>query len=208
MQILPDDPSKKPQSKQLQARAEYLLKLLKKEQESSELSKTGEEVPTGLTHSPRFSPQRPLTFESAQAALNHSAFSSFLRPKLRRGSVRRRRRSPSRTSRATTSAPLTFPITRLRKARSRSVRSPPAQHHHHHHHQLICSREKSHGCLLSRMMEERSPPPGKDQRRTTKRTRKNRELLKRTRREESRVPKPEKKRSFCFLDSPRSLHFF
>lgn len=50
MQILPDDPSKKPQSKQLQARAEYLLKLLKKEQESSELSKTGEEVLTGLTH--------------------------------------------------------------------------------------------------------------------------------------------------------------
>lgn len=47
-QILPDDPSKKPQSKQLQARAEYLLKLLKKEQESSELSKTGEEVLTGL----------------------------------------------------------------------------------------------------------------------------------------------------------------
>lgn len=45
MQILPDDPSKKPQSKQLQARAEYLLKLLKKEQESSEPSKTGEEVP-------------------------------------------------------------------------------------------------------------------------------------------------------------------
>lgn len=44
MQILPDDPSKKPQSKQLQARAEYLLKLLKKEQESSEPSKTGEEV--------------------------------------------------------------------------------------------------------------------------------------------------------------------
>uniref|UniRef100_H3D578 Chromodomain-helicase-DNA-binding protein 1-like C-terminal domain-containing protein n=1 Tax=Tetraodon nigroviridis TaxID=99883 RepID=H3D578_TETNG len=38
--ILPDDPSKKPQSKQLQARAEYLLKLLKKEQESSEQSKT------------------------------------------------------------------------------------------------------------------------------------------------------------------------
>lgn len=50
IQILPDDPSKKPQSKQLQARAEYLLKLLKKEQESSELSKTGEEVLTGLTH--------------------------------------------------------------------------------------------------------------------------------------------------------------
>ncbi|TWW76353.1 Chromodomain-helicase-DNA-binding protein 2 [Takifugu flavidus] len=39
-----DDPSKKPQSKQLQARAEYLLKLLKKEQESSEPSKTGEET--------------------------------------------------------------------------------------------------------------------------------------------------------------------
>lgn len=60
--------------------------------------------------------------------------------------------------------------------------------------------EKSHGCLLSRMMEERSPPRGNDQRRTTKRTRKNRELLKRTRREESRVPKPEKKRSFSFSE--------
>lgn len=48
VQILPDDPSKKPQSKQLQARAEYLLKLLKKEQEGSELSKTGEEVLAGL----------------------------------------------------------------------------------------------------------------------------------------------------------------
>ncbi|XP_036963392.1 chromodomain-helicase-DNA-binding protein 2 isoform X2 [Acanthopagrus latus] len=42
--ILPDDPSKKPQGKQLQARAEYLLKLLKKEQDSSDVSKTGEEV--------------------------------------------------------------------------------------------------------------------------------------------------------------------
>uniref|UniRef100_A0A8C4EQM4 Chromodomain helicase DNA binding protein 2 n=1 Tax=Dicentrarchus labrax TaxID=13489 RepID=A0A8C4EQM4_DICLA len=41
--ILPDDPSKKPQGKQLQARAEYLLKLLKKEQDSTD-SKTGEEV--------------------------------------------------------------------------------------------------------------------------------------------------------------------
>lgn len=43
-QILPDDPSKKPQAKQLQARAEYLLKLLKKEQDSTDASKTGEEV--------------------------------------------------------------------------------------------------------------------------------------------------------------------
>uniref|UniRef100_A0A4W6CNI7 Chromodomain helicase DNA binding protein 2 n=1 Tax=Lates calcarifer TaxID=8187 RepID=A0A4W6CNI7_LATCA len=42
--ILPDDPSKKPQAKQLQARAEYLLKLLKKEQDSTDTSKTGEEV--------------------------------------------------------------------------------------------------------------------------------------------------------------------
>ncbi|KAF3854783.1 hypothetical protein F7725_022838, partial [Dissostichus mawsoni] len=41
--ILPVDPGKKPQAKQLQARAEYLLKLLKKEQDNSE-SKTGEEV--------------------------------------------------------------------------------------------------------------------------------------------------------------------
>uniref|UniRef100_A0AAQ6A334 DNA helicase n=1 Tax=Amphiprion ocellaris TaxID=80972 RepID=A0AAQ6A334_AMPOC len=36
--ILPDDPSKKPQAKQLQARAEYLLKLLKKEQDSADLN--------------------------------------------------------------------------------------------------------------------------------------------------------------------------
>ncbi|CAB1415655.1 unnamed protein product, partial [Pleuronectes platessa] len=42
--ILPDDPSKKPQGKQLQARAEYLLKLLKKEQDNADVSKTGEEV--------------------------------------------------------------------------------------------------------------------------------------------------------------------
>ncbi|XP_028307576.1 chromodomain-helicase-DNA-binding protein 2 isoform X2 [Gouania willdenowi] len=42
--ILPDDPVKKPQAKQLQARAEYLLKLLKKEQEGPDSSKTGEEV--------------------------------------------------------------------------------------------------------------------------------------------------------------------
>ncbi|XP_055365570.1 chromodomain-helicase-DNA-binding protein 2 isoform X3 [Betta splendens] len=42
--ILPDDPSKKPQGKQLQARAEYLLKLLKKEQDTTDMSKTGEEV--------------------------------------------------------------------------------------------------------------------------------------------------------------------
>uniref|UniRef100_A0A7N8XLL8 Chromodomain helicase DNA binding protein 2 n=1 Tax=Mastacembelus armatus TaxID=205130 RepID=A0A7N8XLL8_9TELE len=44
--ILPDDQSKKPQAKQLQARAEYLLKLLKKEQDNTDLSKTGEEVMT------------------------------------------------------------------------------------------------------------------------------------------------------------------
>uniref|UniRef100_A0A3Q3WNJ6 Uncharacterized protein n=1 Tax=Mola mola TaxID=94237 RepID=A0A3Q3WNJ6_MOLML len=43
--ILPDDPSKKPQAKQLQARAEYLLKLLKKEQDSTDLSKSVEEQP-------------------------------------------------------------------------------------------------------------------------------------------------------------------
>uniref|UniRef100_A0AAX7VBV7 DNA helicase n=1 Tax=Astatotilapia calliptera TaxID=8154 RepID=A0AAX7VBV7_ASTCA len=42
--ILPDDPSKKPQAKQLQARAEYLLKLLKKEQDSTDQAKTGEEA--------------------------------------------------------------------------------------------------------------------------------------------------------------------
>lgn len=43
-QILQDDPNKKPQAKQLQARAEYLLKLLKKEQENADQAKTGEEV--------------------------------------------------------------------------------------------------------------------------------------------------------------------
>ncbi|XP_028813134.1 chromodomain-helicase-DNA-binding protein 2 isoform X1 [Denticeps clupeoides] len=42
--ILPDDLVKKPQAKQLQLRADYLLKLLKKEQESKEPSKPGEEV--------------------------------------------------------------------------------------------------------------------------------------------------------------------
>ncbi|KAG7259566.1 hypothetical protein CRUP_005669 [Coryphaenoides rupestris] len=40
--ILPADPSKKPQGKQLQTRADYLLKLLKKELDSSDTSKTGE----------------------------------------------------------------------------------------------------------------------------------------------------------------------
>uniref|UniRef100_A0AAQ5XV96 Helicase C-terminal domain-containing protein n=1 Tax=Amphiprion ocellaris TaxID=80972 RepID=A0AAQ5XV96_AMPOC len=50
--ILPDDPSKKPQAKQLQARAEYLLKLLKKEQDSADLSKTGEEQDDGTEKSP------------------------------------------------------------------------------------------------------------------------------------------------------------
>lgn len=50
-QILPDDPSKKPQAKQLQARAEYLLKLLKKEQDSTDVSKTGEEVRRSLSRS-------------------------------------------------------------------------------------------------------------------------------------------------------------
>lgn len=43
-QILPDEPDKKPQAKQLQLRADYLLKMLKKEQESKELSKAGDEV--------------------------------------------------------------------------------------------------------------------------------------------------------------------
>lgn len=45
-QILPDEPDKKPQAKQLQLRADYLLKMLKKEQESKELTKAGEEVRT------------------------------------------------------------------------------------------------------------------------------------------------------------------
>lgn len=59
-QILPDDPSKKPQAKQLQARAEYLLKLLKKEQDSTDASKTGEEVGLPVI-SPRTSSDFPLT---------------------------------------------------------------------------------------------------------------------------------------------------
>ncbi|XP_076847370.1 chromodomain-helicase-DNA-binding protein 2 isoform X2 [Brachyhypopomus gauderio] len=42
--ILPDDPNKKPQAKQLQMRADYLLKTLKKEQESKDVSKAGEEA--------------------------------------------------------------------------------------------------------------------------------------------------------------------
>ncbi|XP_061679527.1 chromodomain-helicase-DNA-binding protein 2 isoform X2 [Syngnathoides biaculeatus] len=42
--ILPDDPGKKPQAKQLQARAEYLLKLLKKEQDNADISKTADDV--------------------------------------------------------------------------------------------------------------------------------------------------------------------
>uniref|UniRef100_A0A4W4GJT2 DNA helicase n=1 Tax=Electrophorus electricus TaxID=8005 RepID=A0A4W4GJT2_ELEEL len=47
--ILPDDPNKKPQAKQLQMRADYLLKTLKKEQESKDVSKAGEEVSFGTT---------------------------------------------------------------------------------------------------------------------------------------------------------------
>ncbi|KAJ8334039.1 hypothetical protein SKAU_G00413580 [Synaphobranchus kaupii] len=42
--ILPDDPAKKPQAKQLQSRADYLLKLLKKELESKDASKPAEET--------------------------------------------------------------------------------------------------------------------------------------------------------------------
>uniref|UniRef100_A0A671KQL6 Chromodomain-helicase-DNA-binding protein 2-like n=1 Tax=Sinocyclocheilus anshuiensis TaxID=1608454 RepID=A0A671KQL6_9TELE len=42
--ILLDDPEKKPQAKQLQMRADYLLKMLKKEQESQDAAKTGDEV--------------------------------------------------------------------------------------------------------------------------------------------------------------------
>ncbi|KAM6961028.1 chromodomain-helicase-DNA-binding protein 2 [Aplochiton taeniatus] len=42
--ILPDDLDKKPQGKQLQTRTDYLLKLLKKEQDSKDLSKLGDEA--------------------------------------------------------------------------------------------------------------------------------------------------------------------
>ncbi|XP_016085395.1 chromodomain-helicase-DNA-binding protein 2 [Sinocyclocheilus grahami] len=42
--ILLDDPEKKPQAKQLQMRADYLLKMLKKEQESQDSAKTGDET--------------------------------------------------------------------------------------------------------------------------------------------------------------------
>uniref|UniRef100_A0A673G8R6 Chromodomain-helicase-DNA-binding protein 2-like n=1 Tax=Sinocyclocheilus rhinocerous TaxID=307959 RepID=A0A673G8R6_9TELE len=41
--ILLDDPDKKPQAKQLQMRADYLLKMLKKEQESQDAVKAGDE---------------------------------------------------------------------------------------------------------------------------------------------------------------------
>ncbi|XP_036417558.1 chromodomain-helicase-DNA-binding protein 2 isoform X2 [Colossoma macropomum] len=42
--ILPDDPDKKPQAKQLQMRADYLLKMLKKDLENKDASKAGEET--------------------------------------------------------------------------------------------------------------------------------------------------------------------
>ncbi|XP_066558084.1 chromodomain-helicase-DNA-binding protein 2 isoform X2 [Amia ocellicauda] len=42
--ILPDDPEKKPQGKQLQSRADYLLKLLKKELENKDASAQGDET--------------------------------------------------------------------------------------------------------------------------------------------------------------------
>lgn len=38
-QILPDDPEKKPQGKQLQARSDYLLKMLKKEADCKDVTK-------------------------------------------------------------------------------------------------------------------------------------------------------------------------
>uniref|UniRef100_A0A8C1J4H0 Chromodomain helicase DNA binding protein 2 n=1 Tax=Cyprinus carpio TaxID=7962 RepID=A0A8C1J4H0_CYPCA len=64
--ILLDDPDKKPQAKQLQMRADYLLKMLKKEQESQDAVKAGEEVkivgfPPHLdikTQNPQYSPVR------------------------------------------------------------------------------------------------------------------------------------------------------
>lgn len=42
--ILLDDPDKKPQGKQLQMRADYLLKMLKKDQESQDAIKAGDEI--------------------------------------------------------------------------------------------------------------------------------------------------------------------
>uniref|UniRef100_A0A9J8BZW0 Chromodomain helicase DNA binding protein 2 n=1 Tax=Cyprinus carpio carpio TaxID=630221 RepID=A0A9J8BZW0_CYPCA len=50
--ILLDDPDKKPQAKQLQMRADYLLKMLKKEQESQDAVKAGEEVKIVAEKSP------------------------------------------------------------------------------------------------------------------------------------------------------------
>uniref|UniRef100_A0A8C2H523 Chromodomain helicase DNA binding protein 2 n=1 Tax=Cyprinus carpio TaxID=7962 RepID=A0A8C2H523_CYPCA len=50
--ILLDDPDKKPQAKQLQMRADYLLKMLKKEQESQDAVKAGEEVKINPQYSP------------------------------------------------------------------------------------------------------------------------------------------------------------
>ncbi|KAK7152198.1 hypothetical protein R3I94_008501 [Phoxinus phoxinus] len=44
--ILLDDPDKKPQGKQLQMRGDYLLKMLKKEQESQDAVKAGDEIKT------------------------------------------------------------------------------------------------------------------------------------------------------------------
>lgn len=185
-QILPDDPSKKPQSKQLQARAEYLLKLLKKEQESSELSKTGEEVLAGP--------------HSHQSHTRHPPLTQLFLPLKTKAKKRKR---PAKKEKA------------LKDEQGNDIASPHFSDNPSEEGEVkVCvmnrpaaSRARLRAwkrltrVCLSRMTEERSLPPGKDQRRTTRRTRKNRELLKRTRRGTNRVPKPEKKRSFSFLKS-------
>ncbi|XP_062861371.1 chromodomain-helicase-DNA-binding protein 2 isoform X2 [Trichomycterus rosablanca] len=56
--ILPDEPDKKPQAKQLQIRADYLLKMLKKEQDTVNTSKT-EEVTIVKKRKPRAKKEKP-----------------------------------------------------------------------------------------------------------------------------------------------------
>ncbi|XP_051917069.1 chromodomain-helicase-DNA-binding protein 2 isoform X2 [Hippocampus zosterae] len=65
--ILPDDPGKKPQAKQLQARAEYLLKLLKKEQDSADASKAGDEVLKVKKRKPRVKKEKAVKDEQGNS---------------------------------------------------------------------------------------------------------------------------------------------
>ncbi|XP_051513425.1 chromodomain-helicase-DNA-binding protein 2-like isoform X2 [Myxocyprinus asiaticus] len=70
--ILLDDPNKKPQAKQLQMRADYLLKMLKKEQESQDAGKAGDE-PKIRKRKPRMknkTPNNELTNEISSPRLS------------------------------------------------------------------------------------------------------------------------------------------